>query len=89
MNNALSENILSDVYSDDLTLFPPDDTVIGGRGDKSLKVISTIENFQYTKNKTALHVELQPAAIGKCIHFSFFISLCHFANYSSFASSLF
>ena len=67
LNDSLTQNLLSDVYTDDLAMFPPDENVIGGRGDKTLKLLSTIENFQFTKNKTAIYVQLQHAAIGKRI----------------------
>ena len=85
MNDALTQNILSDVYTEDLSLFPPDENAIGGRGDKTLKLLLTIENFQFTKNKTAVHVQLQHAAIGKCLHILLDLFLL-FALFSSLLS---
>lgn len=67
MANSLVQNSLADVFVDDFTLFPPDENAIGGRGDKTLKALLSLENFQFTKGKTAFHVEFQPAAIGKCL----------------------
>jgi hypothetical protein len=36
--NALKQNTVCDIYTDDFASFPPDEIGIGSRGDKSLKV---------------------------------------------------
>lgn len=65
MNDTPTLNILSDVYTQDLRLFPPDGNALGGRGDKTLTHLLRIEKFQFTNNTTD---QLIHTAISKCLH---------------------
>ncbi|KAK2961398.1 putative flagellar inner dynein arm I1 intermediate chain IC140 [Blattamonas nauphoetae] len=63
--STIKKNQLIDMYTDDLSRFPAEDNPLGGRGGKTLHVLTTLEHFQHTKTKTISCLEFMPVTFGK------------------------